>query len=398
MSHRLITHFGAVPNGTTCCTAAIQQAIDQCEPGDTVVIPDGTFLTGALFLKSDMTLHLCEGAKLLGSPDPADYPLMVYRFEGIEQRCYASLLNTDDTPQRNIVIEGSGTIDGSGQALFDREMQEKQGVRGRVVCLRNTDGVRISGVTLRQSPAWCLHLIYCTNVTIESIEIHTRYDENGLRYEHIFNGDGIDVDSCQQVRITNCLIASQDDCIAIKSGKDAEGRRIGLPTRNVLIEGCTFRYGFGVAIGSEMSGGVEDVCVRDCRFEDTFSIASIKAIRGRGGYVRRIRYERCTLRNRSHEIRPTRWFRGAIYLDSFYSHETFDADTCAPVDDGTPVVENIVFSDIQAETVEGYGLYLCGLPEAPSRQVVLENVRVCSPQGVFIRNIQALQMNGVQAT
>lgn len=385
-----ITDYGAVADGKTVCTMAIQRAIDLCDKNGTVYIPKGTFISGAVFLKSDMTLFLEEGAKLTGSGNINDYPLIGCPYEGLDQLCYASLICTDGAPHKNINIDGQGIIDANGVTLFNAEMNESKGKRGRAVCIRNTENVTINNVTLRQSPAWCLHLIYCQNVLIDNIEVHTKYDENGNKYD-IFNCDGIDIDACKNVSITNSLIASQDDCIAIKSGRNEEGRRVGIPSENITIENCTFLSGFGVAIGSEMSGGVKDVFVRNCTFKNTHSIASIKAIRGRGAYIKNIHYESCSLVNHSTEYSDTKWFRGAIYADGFYGDEEFDADTPAQIDEGTPVVDGIYFKDITVDTVAGNAVYLCGLPEMPFKNIYLENVRARGKYGMKVKNVDNLQ-------
>jgi len=251
-----ILDFGAIADGKTVCTKQIQRAIDLCEMGGTVCIPEGVFRSGALYLKSNMTLHLEEGATLLGSDNIADYPLKGYPFEGLDQLCYASLINVDGARYENITISGKGCINANGVALFRAEMDEARGKRGRAIFLRNVKNLVMEGVTIRQSPAWCVHLAYCENVSIRNVEIHTKFDENGRQYPHIFNGDGIDVDACQNVVIEDSYIASQDDCIAIKSGRNEEGRRVGIPSKNIVIRNCKFYHGFGVALGSEMSGGV----------------------------------------------------------------------------------------------------------------------------------------------
>ena len=386
-----IMDYGAVSDGETVCTRAIQRAVDLCNAGGTVYIPKGTFLSGAVFLKSNMTLYLEEGATLSGSSDIRDFPVIGCPFEGLDQLSYASLICTDGAPHSNIVIEGKGVIDANGAALYRAELEENRGKRGRAVCIRNTDNVKIQGVTIRQSPAWCLHLIYCQNVYVNRIQVHSKYDEDGNPYG-IHTGDGIDIDSCKNVRITDSLIASQDDCIAVKSGRDEEGRRAGIPSEQIVIENCVFRSGFGVAMGSEMSGGVSDVLVRGCTFENVFSIASIKAVRGRGAYVKNIHYENCSLVNHSTEYRDTKWFRGAIYVDGFYGCEKFDADVPAAVDEGTPVVDGIYFKDITVDTVAGNAVYLCGLPEMPFRNIYLENVTAHGRYGIKVKNIENFQM------
>ncbi len=389
-----IRNFGAEEN--TVSTAAIQQAIDACCKGDTVLVPSGCYISGAVFLKSDMTLHLEKDAKLLGSTDISDYPIFEYRFEGMEQLCYASLINTYDGKHKNIAITGEGTIDASGAALRKAQLAENVGKPGRAVCIRNTDGVRLNGITVRQSPAWCVHILYCSNVEISNIEIHSKYNENGERYQGIINGDGLDIDSCKHVVVKDSFIASQDDCIAIKSGRDAEGRKVGISTEDVKVENCRFHSGFGVVVGSEMSGGVKDVYVRDCRFKDSFSIGSIKPPRGRGARVENIHYENCKLINTDETIKDCEWFRGGIMVDTFYSHITFDVNKAEEVNEGTPVVDGIYFRDCEVETVGGTAIYLCGLPEMPLGLIHLENIRAKGINGMYIANTSKLIMKNVE--
>lgn len=385
--------YGAVPDGMTVCTKAIQRAIDLCDEGGTVYIPEGEFITGAIFLKSNMTLFLEKGARLTGSGNVSDFPVMGYPYEGFDQLCYASLINTDGAPYKNITIAGNGVIDANGLALYEAERSDARIKRGRAVCIRNTRNVVIQGVKIRQSPAWCLHLIYCRNILIDHIEVHTKYDEEGNQYGMV-NCDGIDIDSCKNVKITNSLIASEDDCIAVKSGRNEAGRRVGIPSENITIENCIFKSGFGVAIGSEMSGGVRDVFVRSCTFENAFSIASVKAIRGRGSYIKNVHYENCSLVNHDTEISDTKWFRGAIYVDGFYSFDVFDADAAAEAeaDEGTPVVDGIYFKDLTVDTVGGNAIYLCGLPEMPFKNIYLENIKAHGKYGMKVKNIENLQL------
>ena len=392
-----ILDFGATGDGITVCTKEIQKAIDACKRGGTVLIPQGTFISGALYLKSNLTLLFENGAKLLGSPNPEDYPIKGYPYEGLDQLCYASLLNTDGAPHENISIIGEGIIDANGVALFKPQLSNPSIKRGRAICIRNTKHLTIKGITLRQSPAWCLHLIYCQNVTIDDIKIHTKYDEKGEKYG-IFNADGLDIDSCQDVQITNSLFASQDDCIAVKSGRNEEGRRVGIPSKNIYIKNCRFISGFGVAMGSEMSGGVKDVYVQNCTFENAFSIASIKAIRGRGNYIRNIHYEDCSIVNHSTEYGDTQYFRGALYIDGFYGASEFDANTPLPVDDGTPIIENIHFKNIAVDTIAGNAIYFCGLPEMHYRNIYLENVKAHGKYGMKVKNIDNLQLSNVDVT
>ncbi len=392
-----VTSFGAVGDGKTLNTQAIQKAVDACSRGGRVRVPKGVFLTGPVDLKSDMALYLEEGSKLLGSQDLNDYPLETYRFEGLETACYASLIGTKNTGDRlrNITIAGPGVIDASGSPLREKELREYKGKPGRAVCLRNVDGVYLRDITVQQSPAWCVHLIYCDGVSLNNVKIYTKYDENGVPYANMGNGDGFDPDSCRNVSVFHCTIASQDDCIAIKSGRDAEGRKVGIPSENIRITNCTFRSGFGVAVGSEMAGSVRNVLVRDCKFEDVYSAVSIKAPRGRGGVIENIRYENIVHRNHSPEHKDCKWFRGAVYIDQFYSHETFDVNRPEPVTEGTPVIRNILLKNITVDTVAGNAVYLAGLPESPLENIRLENIRAVGKYGMKAYHISRLEMENV---
>jgi len=393
-----VTTYGAAGDGKTLNTHAIQAAIDACSAGGVVRIPAGVFLSGAIFLKSEMTLHLDEGAVLLGSLNTKDYPLMKYRFEGRETNCYASLINTPATNGarwRNITINGSGTINANGSALRQKEKAEAAGKLGRAVCIRDTDGVYLQGVTVRQSPFWCVHLIYCTGVSVNGVGIHTRYDEAGKKYPGIVNGDGLDPDSCRDVFIFNCHIASEDDCIALKSGRDAEGRAVGIPTENVRISHCLFTHGFGVAMGSEMSGGLRNVLVEDCVFQDTFSLASVKAIRGRGNMIENITYRDCTLTNENPEVHDSQYSRGAIYVDQFYGDAKSDSHQAKPKDESTPLIRNVLFENLTLDTVAGNAIYLTGLPESPLENIRLENVTAIGKHGFIANNVNGLTLNNV---
>lgn len=394
-----ITTHGAVGDGKTLNTRPIQAAIDACSPGGLVRVPAGVFLCGAIFLKSEMTLHLDEGAVLLGSSNPKDYPLMKYRFEGRESNCYASLINTaamkNGARWRNITINGLGTINANGSALRNKEKAEAAGRLGRAVCIRDTDGVYLQGITVRQSPFWCVHLVYCNGVTVNGVSIHTRYDETGKKYSGIVNGDGLDPDSCRDVFIFNCHIASQDDCISLKSGRDAEGRAVGLPTENVRISHCLFTHGFGVAMGSEMAGGLRNVLVEDCVFQDTFSLASVKAIRGRGNLIENITYRDCTMTNQNQEVHDSQYSRGALYVDQFYGDAKFDAHQAKPKDESTPLIRNVLFQNITLDTVAGNAIYLTGLPESPLENIRLENVTAVGKHGFIANNVNGLMLNNV---
>ena len=392
-----VTAFGAVGDGSTMNTQAIQNAIDACAPGGMVYVPEGVFLTGALFLKSDMTLYVEKGGKLLGSDRPEDYPLMTYLYEGRQQLCHASLINTKEEEGRghDITIAGGGTIDGNGNVLLKAELDGGQGRRGNLICFRNVDGVYMKDLTARQSPFWCVHMVYCNHISMNRVTINSKYDENGNRYGNIFNGDGFDPDSCRDVCVFHSDITSQDDCIAVKSGRDEEGRAVGIPSEDIRITNCSFHSGFGVAMGSEMAGGIRNVLVQDCTFEDSFSIASVKAPRGRGAFIENVLYDNCRLVNRDESIKSTKWFKGALYLDYFYGEDSYDPAKALPVGEGTSIIQDIVFRNIDLETVEGNAVYIVGLPESPARRIRLEHVTAKGKWGMYAENVEGLFLKSV---
>jgi len=401
-----IVDYGAVGDGKTVNTEAIQKTIDACPAGGTVLVPEGIFLSGAVFLKGDMTFEV--NGKLLGTGRIEDFPIMIYRYEGLEQKCYSSLVGVKgDMPgeqikspysiiHRNIKICGKGTIDGSGTTLFESEMAEAKAVRGRTLCIRNTDGVVIEGVTVRHSPSWCLHLIYCRNIVMRNMTINSKYDEDGNMYPKIFNNDGLDIDSCCGFLMENCLIESGDDCIAIKSGRDKEGRDVGVASENIEIKNCIFKSGWGVVVGSEMSGGVRNVYVHDCECRNTYSVGGIKARRGRGAIVENITFERMEHYNNLTEgYKDCKWFRGAVYVDAFYSIDEADFDKPEPWREDTPTFRNITYKDIHSATVAGNGIFICGLPEQPVEHINLINVRSKGTTGMHIKHVHDLVFEDV---
>ncbi len=310
--------FGAVGDGKTKNTAALQSAIDRCGPEEEVYLPAGIFLTGALTLHSSMKLHLAEGAVLQGTENPEDYlPKIPSRFEGVEQECYQSLLNLGKMDHaagpscRDVWIYGKGTISGGGQQLAlniietERELLKDYlaslgdkikecendhtipgRARGRLINLSNCENVRISGLTLQNGPSWNVHMLYSRGIVT---------DHCIFRSKDVWNGDGWDPDSSEDCTLFACEFHTGDDSVAIKSGKNPEGNVINRPTRNIRVFDCRSEYGLGVAIGSEMSGGVENVKIWDCDLEHSLYGIQIKGTKKRGGYVKNVSVQDCVL-------------------------------------------------------------------------------------------------------
>jgi len=351
-----IIDFGAKGDGTTKNTKAIQKAIDACTPGGIVYIPEGTFLSGALFLKSDMTLYIDKGGVLKGSTDDKDYlPMIPNRFEGWELTTYASLLNAGKMDKKggytvnHLTIEGEGTISGGGRTLAGN-MTSSKGLRGRgrLILLMNCQDVNIQGLTIEDSPCWTIHYIYSKNIVLHDLTIRSS----------VTNGDGIDPDSSTDSYIFGCSFATGDDCIAIKSGKNPEGYYIAKPTENVFISDCNFISGHGISIGSEMSGGVRNVHVRDCIAGNLKYGFQIKATKDRGGFVENISVKDCALR------------KITVFSSVGYNND----GEPAPV---MPFFKNLVFTNIDMRAAEEHNaIVVQGFPGEShyTQDVTFENI------------------------
>ncbi len=284
----VITNYGAVADGKTGCTAAIGKAIAACAKagGGRVVVPAGEFFTGPIHLLSNVELHLEAGATLKFNTDSKAYlPAVLTRFEGIECYNYSPLIYALE--QTNVAVTGQGTLDGqatdenwlrwkgkkggtetqaaangrlkkmaeSGVPVEQRRFGEGDYLRPNFIQFYRCRNVMVEGVRIRRSPMWEIHPVLCTNVIVRGVDI----------VSHGPNNDGCDPESCRDVLIENCLFDTGDDCIAIKSGRNADGRRVGVPSVNLIIRGCTMRDGHGgVTIGSEISGSCSNVFAENC--------------------------------------------------------------------------------------------------------------------------------------
>ena len=303
--------FLAVGDGKTLNTKAIQSALDACDKDSVLFIPSGTFLTGALDVHSDTEILLEEGALLQGTENPDDYlPKIKSRFEGHEMECYRSLLNLgtlDHTAGyncQNVLIHGKGSIMGGGATLAKaiariegerlkdyiaslgdkiKEYEKPETIasrfRGRLISMSNCQNIWIHGLELGFAPSWNLHFIYSDQIVT---------DHCTIRSEGVWNGDGWDPDSSTNSTLYACNFYTEDDSVAIKSGKNPEGNVINRPTKHIRVFDSICHFGHGLCIGSEMSGGVEDVRLWDCEMGPTWSGIEIKATKKRGGYVKNI--------------------------------------------------------------------------------------------------------------
>jgi polygalacturonase len=391
-----VLDFGAVGDGRTLCTSGIQAAINACAAagGGKVFVPPGRYLTGPIFLKSNLEFEVLAGATLLGSTNFADCPTIPGWWEGLERTVYASMITGIDL--ENVAITGQGTLDGQGAVWLEawgktQELREKLGLKGRepenppgsplpwprprVINLYRSRKVLIRGLTIHDSPSWTVHPVMCEDVYIEGLTI--------LNPPHSWNTDGIDPDSCRNVRISGCYISTGDDCIMLKSGyKQIPGKPFS-PTENIVVTNCTFNAGgCGVGIGSETAGGVRNVAISNCVCDGTTCGLYFRTARGRGNVVENVSAVNVVMRN----LEET-----GLVFSMFYEDE--DRSTVHPVDVHTPVFRNFHCSDILLDGAK-VAIVVEGLPESPIQRLSLDNVFVkAAEKGVSCYEVHGFNLS-----
>jgi hypothetical protein len=390
-----VRDYGAVANDQGKDTDAIAKAIEAATAagGGTIYFPAGQFLSGPIHLKSNITLHLDAGAVLLFSQDFNDYlPMVKSRWEGTEVTNFSPCIYAYQA--ENIAIEGRGVIDGQGKAWWDYMRKARQSggqgaaepskwsklfgqanpdspLKARYAAMGNflrppmiqpfeCRNVRIEGVSLQNPPFWTVNPVYCDNVTVTGVSIKNPGNSP--------NTDGINPDSCRNVHIANCHISVGDDCITIKSGRDADGRRVGRPCENITVTNCTMLDGHGgVVIGSEMSGGVRRVAISNCVFEGTDRGIRIKTTRGRGGIVEDVRVGNVVMNN--------------IKASPFDLNMYYEKVLQEPVSQRTPVLRNMHFSGVIVRGAPAAG-FMLGLPEMPIEDVTFTDIHIDAEKGL----------------
>ena len=433
-----ILEFGARGDAATPSGSAINAALQACEKegGGRVVVPAGEYLCGPLELRSGVELHLEEGALIQFSSCFDDFPLCHAFYEGRQTvRCRSPLWGEN---LHDVAVTGAGIFDGAGQAWRpvkkfkmtpdqwdelcasggvvdeagevwwptvnamngdafvrnlrasgrDLQIEEfapaRDFLRPSLVQLAGCQGVTLDGPTFRNSPAWNVHLLMCENVQVRNCTI--------LNPWYAQNGDGLDIESCRDVEVRDCTFDVGDDAICLKSGKDAEGRRLNRPCQNITIANCSVLHGHGgVVVGSEMSGGVRDVRVENCDFRGTDIGLRFKTCRGRGGAVENIEIRDVTM---SDIVGP------AISFDMFYGGfgwgegDAYNSDIEA-VNEGTPIIRNVSIRNVSCQRA-GVAIEMRGLPEMPIENLRLSDIRIESERGVQLRNVKDVTISHVQ--
>jgi polygalacturonase len=405
-----VTDYGAVGDGETDCTGSIGRAVDACHSsgGGRVIVPEGTFLTGAVHLKSRVNLHLQKNAVLLFSRDTRKYlPPVFTRFEGIECMNYSPLIYAYG--QKNLAVTGEGTLDGQAdsthwwpwagkpdygwgpgdpdprkdrQQLFqmaeegvpvaERVFGEGRHLRVNFIQFYKCKNILIDGVTIRRSPMWEIHPVLCENVTVQNV----RVDSHGP------NNDGCDPESCRNVLIQNCYFDTGDDCIAVKSGRNGDGRRVGRPSENIIVRDCTMKDGHGgVVIGSEISGSCRNVFVENCVMDspNLERALRIKTNSRRGGVVENIFMRDVRVGEVSDAV-----------IGIYFNYEEGD------VGPHTPIVRNIQVVRVTSRK-SVYALSLDGYERSPISNVLLEDCTFDGVQkGTLLKHVSGLVMKNVR--
>jgi rhamnogalacturonyl hydrolase YesR len=391
----VVMDYGAVGDGKTNCTEAFEKAIAACVRGGggKVVVPVGTFYTGPIHLKSGVNLHLKEGAIILFSADPKDYlPAVFTRFEGIECINYSPLIYAFD--QENIAITGSGTLDGNAsnsnwwqwkstqkpdvKALG--EMSEKQVpvnqrvfgdghfLRPNMIQPYRCRNILIEGVTVKNSPMWHIHPVLSRNITVRKVTV----------VGHGPNNDGCNPESCRDVLIEGCYFDTGDDCIAIKSGRNADGRRVNTPSENIIVRNCTMKDGHGgVVMGSEVSGSVRNVFIEDCLMDSPNLERGlrIKTNSIRGGVVERIFMRNVMIK----QVSET-----PLKIDFYYEE--------GPGGPFTPVVRDIFMTNVISQKSK-YPWHMRGYESSPIQNVVLRGCEFSGTEKEGVAEaVQAMQV------
>ncbi|HEX8142781.1 MAG TPA: glycosyl hydrolase family 28 protein [Pyrinomonadaceae bacterium] len=404
-----ITRFGAKGDGKTDCTESFRKGIEACTKagGGRVVVPSGSFLTAAIHLRSNVNLHVSAGATIKFVQETARYlPLVFSRWEGMELMNYSPFIYAFE--QENIAITGEGTLDGQsdnvhwwpwkgnvedgwkkgdpdqkkarksleemtekGVAVKDRVFGEGHYLRPQFIQPYRCKNVLIEGVTIINSPMWEINPVLCTNVTVQKVKIRS----------HGPNNDGCDPESCADVLIKDCIFDTGDDCIAIKSGRNADGRRLNVPSENIIIQGCEMKDGHGgVTIGSEISGGVRNVFIEGCKMDSPNLDRALrfKNNAARGGLLEHI-YMR--------DVQVGQVADAVVSIDFYYEEGEKGGFT--------PVVRNVAVKNVISKKSK-YALYVRGFKNAPVTNVVIEDCafdNVAKPN--VLENVQDLALRNV---
>jgi polygalacturonase len=396
-----VLDYGAKRDGSASSTAAFRDAIQACKKagGGTVFVPAGNYVSGAIELISNMTLYIDSGAVIHFAANREEYPMVASRFEGVETQAPAAMIGGHHL--ENVAITGHGTITaenadwrklmGSNPAwrtawndllgAFERGATVTDDQRHTGAMSLRADFIRpvesknilVEGIHIKGSPMWVLHMLYCENVVIRNVVVETFPGANT---------DGVDIDSCRHVRIADSYFDTGDDAICLKSGKDADGRRVNRVTEDVSITNCTIHRGHGaVVLGSETSGGIRNVVASNIVAQGTDRGIRIKSTRGRGGVMENIRFDNWVIEDTPNP---------AIEVTNYYTRAPEE-----PVSSRTPVFRNIAISNVTINRCKT-AVSIEGLPEMPVEGLRLTDVLANAHEGLRAFNTSGLELHNVR--
>jgi polygalacturonase len=385
-----VRQFGAVGDGKTLDTAGIQKALDECgKAGGVVHFGAGTYLIKPIYLHSKTTLQLDAGAVLQATDEPEDFKSPTGKGGPVSSASFVALVNGKDLT--DVTIAGPGTIDGAGARWWvpaEAARRKTPGYtmpRPRLIVLTRCNNLLVRDITLQNSPCFNLVPMECENVVITNVTIKAPANSP--------NTDAIDPSLCRNVLITGCHIDVGDDNVAIKSGRAVPGREFAC--ENITVTDCVFLHGHGMSIGSETTGGVRNVFVRNCTFENTENGIRIKSQRGKGGVVENIQFADITMKNVDPAITFTCYYMNNSAGDPVQLPAPKDG-AAPPAGDRVPVYRNIHIDNLTATCKKSAGT-ISGLPDSLVSDVVLENVSItAATTGLKIRNAKGIQFKNVQ--
>jgi len=386
-----VRQYGAKGDGKTLDTEAIQKALDECGQagGGIVLLTAGTYLSKPIVLRSKTTLQLDEGAKLQAITNHADF--MKTPGDWLSAKGGSDFIPfISGKDLTDVTIIGKGTIDGNGEVWWGPAEEARRKTPGytlprpNLIVLTRCKNVRLENITLQNSPKFHFVPTDCDGVVVSNVTV--------LAPAGAPNSDAIDPSRCRNVLITKCHIDVGDDNIAIKSGRKVNGREFA--SENITVTDCVFLHGHGMSIGSETTGGVRNLTVRNCTFEGTENGIRIKSARGKGGVVENLIYSNITMKNVDPAITFTCYYMNNSAKDPVQRSAPKE-DAAQAVTEVTPIYRNIRISNLTATCERAAGIII-GLPESMISDVVLDNVRISASSGLTIRNAKGIKLKNVQ--
>ncbi len=388
-----VNQFGAIADGKTLNTEAIQKTIDACAKngGGIVAFEKGIYLTGSLFIKSGIHFRIDKEVEIRGSEDIKDYKTIDTRVAGIEMEWPAALLNIQN--QENVLIDGEGTINGQGKVFWDyywnlRKEYEPKGLRWivdydaqrpRTILISDSKNIFLKGVNIQQAGFWTVQVLYSEYVTVDGITIRNNIGGHGP------STDGIDIDSSKWILVQNCDIDCNDDNFCLKAGRDWDGLRVNRPTEYVVIKDCIARKGAGLlTLGSETSGSIRHVYASNITGNGTKNGLNIKSASNRGGIVEDVLMENIQMENCNTFIQISmNWNPSYSYskLPEGYTEETLPIHwkkmltPVEPASKGIPRFRNITLKNIQVKKI-GTAINVEGMATSLIENITLDHVAI----------------------